>query len=139
MEKKIRDLMKTELVKLEADRSVAEAAQAMRDQDVGDVLVMSGNEVAGILTDRDVTVRCIAGGKDPKKTKCGDIASTDLAKLAPDDTIDNAISLMAKKAIRRVPVLQDGRPVGIVSLGDLAQERDERSVLGAISAATPNH
>jgi CBS domain-containing protein len=130
--------MTTTLSKLEAGRSVAEAAQRMRDQDVGDVLVTNEGKLLGILTDRDVVVRCVAAGADPKATPVEEVCSQALATLSPDDDVAIAVTLMAKKAIRRIPVVEDGVPRGIVSIGDLAAQRDERSALAAISAADPN-
>ena len=138
MGSKIREYMTTDVVKLEADRPVLEAARRMRDSDIGTVLVMRAGELSGILTDRDIVVRCVAEGADPNQTRLGDVCSPELATLSPDDDSDNAVRLMAKKAIRRVPVVENGAPVGVVSLGDLAVARDRDSALGGISAAPPN-
>jgi CBS domain-containing protein len=110
----------------------------MRDSDIGSLLVMKDGSLCGIVTDRDLVVRLLAEGKDPEQTSVGEICSGDVSKLSPDNSIENAVELMRKKAIRRIPVLEDGRPVGIVSLGDLAMEMDRRSVLGNVSAAEPN-
>jgi CBS domain-containing protein len=90
------------------------------------------------LTDRDVVVRAVAEGRDPKSIKVGEIVSEDVATVTPDEPVDKVVSLMREKAIRRVPVVDGGRPVGIVSLGDLAVERDSKSALADISAAEPN-
>jgi CBS domain-containing protein len=90
------------------------------------------------LTDRDVVVRAVAEGRDPKSIKVGEIVSEDVATVTPDEPVDKVVSLMREKAIRRVPVVDGGRPVGVVSLGDLAVERDSKSALADISAAEPN-
>lgn len=121
-----------------ADESVASAAQLMAEADVGAVIVTKDDEICGILTDRDIVVRCVAQGNDCGTTSVGSICSEHVARLSSKDTVDNAIALMAKKAIRRIPVVDDGRTVGILSLGDLAQNRDPKSALGSISAAPPN-
>lgn len=138
MGKQIRELMSTDLVKLDAGQPVAEAARRMRDENVGDVLVTRDGELEGILTDRDIVVRCIAENGDPSSMPVEQVCSAELATLAPEIDSDDAVSLMSKKAIRRIPVVENGEPVGIVSIGDLAEERDRRSALGAISAAPPN-
>jgi CBS domain-containing protein len=123
---------------IDADATVLAAAQMMAEGDFGSVIVTNGYGLCGILTDRDIVVRCIAKGGECAATSVGSICSEHLATLSPQDTVDNAIALMARKAIRRVPVVDEGRPVGILSLGDLAQNRDPRSALGGISSATPN-
>ena len=121
-----------------ATATIAEAAQFMRDGDVGDVLIERDGAVCGIVTDRDIVVRAIADGQDPRQTKVGDICSRELTTLSPTDSIDDAVRLMRDKALRRLPIMEEGKPVGIVSLGDLAQERDSNSALADISAAPPN-
>lgn len=119
--------------------SLVDAAKLMEQRDIGDVLVLEGDRLCGIVTDRDLTVRAIAQDKDPASTKLGEICSQEIASVSPGDSIDDAIATMRDRAIRRLPVVEDGRPVGIVSLGDLAEERDRRSVLGEISAAPSNN
>lgn len=138
MPESIRDVMTGAPRALDARATVQEAAQAMFDDDIGDVIVCGGDAICGIVTDRDITVRAVAPGKDPSSTKLGDICSKDLATLAPDDTVDDAVRLMRDKAIRRVPVVEDGKPVGIVSIGDLAIDLDRESALADISKAPAN-
>jgi CBS domain-containing protein len=123
---------------IESDSNVASAAQLMAEADVGAVVVTKADAIRGILTDRDIVVRCIAQGGDCGSTSVGSICSEQVAQLAPKDTVDKAIALMAEKAIRRVPVVDAGRIVGILSLGDLALHRDPDSALASISAAPPN-
>jgi CBS domain-containing protein len=137
MAKSIRDAMTTKPASLPATATVADAAQQMRDRDIGDVLVEEGGRLAGIVTDRDLVVRAIAEGRDVT-SKLGDIVSSDVVCITPTETPDDAIRLMRERALRRVPVVENGKPIGIVSLGDLAAERDPRSVLGEISSAPPN-
>lgn len=138
MGKQLREVMTTDLVTLDTEQPVTEAAKRMRDDDVGNVLVTRQGRLTGILTDRDIVVRCLAQGSDPARTPVGDVCSAELATLGPDDDADNAVRLMGKKAIRRIPVVEEGRPIGLVALGDLAQVRDRESALGGISAAKPN-
>ena len=134
----VRDVMTPNPVALQATSSLVEAALAMRDFDVGDVLVLDDGQICGIVTDRDIVVRGIAGGNYPATVKLGEICSRELTTLSPTDSVENAVSLMRQKAIRRLPVVEHGQPVGILSLGDLALEKDPHSALGNISAAPPN-
>lgn len=135
---KVREVMTTELVTLEPGEAVAKAAKRMRLSDVGDVLVARNGRLEGILTDRDIVVRCLAEDADPERTPVEAVCSSALATLSPDDDADDAVRLMGKKAIRRVPVVEDGRLVGVLSIGDLAQADGRESALQGISAAAPN-
>ena len=123
---------------LQSTATVAEAAQIMKDKDIGDVIVMQDGSICGIVTDRDIVVRGIASGGGPQ-TKLEEICSKDLISLPIDSKIGDAVKLMEEKALRRLPVVEDGKPVGIVSLGDLARVRDRDSALGQVSAAPPNN
>ncbi len=138
MPQSIRDVMTPSPRAMDARASVQEAAKAMLDDDIGDVIVCDGDTVCGIVTDRDITIRTVAHGKDPAATKLGEICSEDLTSLSLGDTVDDAVRLMREKAIRRIPVLDDGKPVGIVSIGDLAIDLDADSALADISKAPPN-
>ncbi|MDQ4040903.1 MAG: CBS domain-containing protein [Actinomycetota bacterium] len=119
--------------------TIAEAARAMRESDAGDVLVVDQGRLSGIVTDRDIAIRAVADGRDPNETPVSEVCTTDVHTLTPDQSVDDAIRLMREHNVRRIPVVQDGRPAGVVSLGDLAIERDERSALAEISAAPPDH
>jgi CBS domain-containing protein len=139
MAERIRDVMTTNPETLPESTTVREAAEAMRANDIGDVVVVDDNgQLSGILTDRDIVVRVVAEGRDPGATRIGDIASRDLTAVSPDDPVDRAVQLMRDKAIRRLPAVDKGKPVGIVSIGDLALDRDPGSALADISAAPPN-
>ena len=131
----IREVMTPMPVTLPPSASILEAAQVMRDEGIGDVLVVDGERLAGVVTDRDIVVRCLATVADPSRWTVGDAATEAVLTLPPDATIEEAVALMRDRAVRRVPVVEADRPVGIVSLGDLAQERDPRSALSEISAA----
>ena len=138
MAKAIRDLMTGNPVCLDASTSIREAARKMRDNDIGDVVVEKAGKLCGIVTDRDIVVRAIADGKDAETTNLGTICSSDIISLSPEQTDEDAVRLMREKAIRRLPVLENGKVIGIVSLGDLAVDKDPRSVLGQVSAAAGN-
>lgn len=138
MGRHIKDVMQTNPVTLSATSLVMEAARAMRDADVGDVIVTEHDQIYGIVTDRDLVVRALAEGADCATVKLGDICSRELAVLSPTDTVETAVELMREKAIRRLPVVENGSAVGVVSLGDLAMTQDPNSALSDISAAPPN-
>ena len=138
MAQQIRELMIQNPVSLPGTASVHEAARAMRDADIGDVIVIENNEVCSIVTDRDIVVRTVAEARDPATTTLADICSHSLLTVSPTDSVEEAVRLMRTHAIRRLPVVEGGQAVGIVSLGDLARERDPGSALGEISSAPPN-
>ena len=123
---------------VDVDDPVTEAARQMRDGDVGDVIVTRDGQVEGIVTDRDVAVRAVADGRDPQSTPVSEVCTSDVRSLEPSQSVDEAIQAMREHDIRRLPVVDGGRPVGIVSLGDLAVERDPDSALADISAASPD-
>ena len=121
-----------------ADDTVLQAAQVMRDSDIGDVVVVEDGQVTGIVTDRDIVVRAAAEGRDADSTTVGDIATTGIEAIEPEASVDAALRTMREHDIRRLPVVKNGRPVGIISLGDLAVEREPDSTLADISAAAPD-
>ena len=137
MSQTVRDVMTTDLVECNSSTSLADAARMMRDRDIGTVLVTAEGVLRGIVTDRDIVVRCLADAADPS-TPIGNACSEDLATASPDDSIDTAVELMRSKALRRLPVVDGDRTVGIVSLGDLARDREPQSALADISAAPAN-
>jgi CBS domain-containing protein len=139
MPQMIRDLMAKDVITLEADATVREAARLMRDKDTGSVIVTRSGQLKGILTDRDIAVRAVAEGRDPDEVTVGEISTDSVASVPPDATVDDAINVLREKKVRRVPVVDGDKPVGIISIGDLALERDENSALAEISAAAPNN
>jgi len=110
----------------------------MREADIGDVMVHDDGRVCGIVTDRDIVVRAVADHLAPDEVTIGEICSRELAALSPADSVDDAVRVMRDRALRRLPVMDGDRPVGIVSLGDLALVRDPGSALGTIRGAAPN-
>ena len=138
MAQSISEVMTPNPVTVQSDASIVDAARAMREADVGPVIVLHGGEVSGIVTDRDIAIRAVAEGRDPSSTTVGEIASRDLTTLSPNDSVDDAVRMMRERAVRRLPVVEGGQAVGIVSIGDLAIERDPDSALADISAAPPN-
>jgi CBS domain-containing protein len=137
---RVREAMTKNPAKLSRSATVAEAAQCMAERDIGAVLVEDASGVVGLVTDRDIVVRAIARGRDPEGTPLTEICSEPLMTVGPDEDVDRVIQIMQEKAVRRVPVVDAGhQAVGILSLGDLARDRDPRSALGQISSAPPNH
>lgn len=125
---KIRDVMTSNPRTIEPSTSVQEAAKLMRDQDVGPIPIVERGSVVGILTDRDIVLRVVAEGKDPSSTSAGEVASRDLVTVDPEQTLDEALRLMAKHQVRRLPVSEeDGKLVGIVAQADVALQADDRS------------
>ena len=139
MAQSIRDVMTANPRTLESSATAVDAARTMRDDDVGAVIVTDGDSICGIVTDRDITVRAIAEGQDPKQVTVGSLCTSDVITVTPDDSVQSAIRTMSDKAVRRLPVVDNGKPVGIVSLGDLAVDSDGEKALADISAAPPNN
>lgn len=139
MEKSIREVMTPNPAALTPSNSVITAAQAMRMGGFGAVVVVEDDDVRGILTDRDIVVRAVAEGKDPAATTIREVFTSEPATLTPDDSLDHAVEALRESHVRRLPVVEGGFVVGIVTIGDLAQARDENSALAAISAAEPNN
>jgi CBS domain-containing protein len=138
MPQTVGEVMTAKPLALQEGTTLAEAARAMRDHDVGDVVLLRDDQVTGIVTDRDIVVRGVAESMHPDEAVLAQVASKELVTVSPDTSVDEAVELMRQRAIRRLPVVEDGRPVGIVSLGDLAVEEDPDSALADISAADPN-
>ena len=138
MKQNIGEVMTPNPKALAQSATIMEAACAMRENDIGDVVVLDNGRLCGILTDRDIVVRALAAGCDPNRTSVGEICSRALVTLAPEDSTGQAVRVMREHAIRRLPIEDRGRVVGIVSLGDVAVDADRRSALADISAAPPN-
>lgn len=139
MASKLSDIMTPNPTTVRTSSTLVEAADAMRQQDIGDVLVVGDDGgLRGIVTDRDIVVRAIAEGRDPSSTRVEEVCSGDVTTCSPDSDVDEAVQLMRDNAIRRLPVVDGKRLVGVVAIGDLAIEEDPRSALADISAAPPN-
>jgi CBS domain-containing protein len=127
MAKSIRNAMTSNPCSIDAGKSVAYAAKMMRDEDVGIAPIVEGDRLVGVLTDRDIAVRVVAEGLDPERVKTFEVASRDVVTLDPDQDLDEALRLMARHQVRRLPVVEmDGRLVGVVAQADVAEEADER-------------
>ncbi|MCZ7427707.1 CBS domain-containing protein [Micromonospora sp. WMMA1949] len=133
------EFMTTRLVTMDGNDTLIAAAQEMRDSAIGDVVVTDGDDVVGIVTDRDIAVRGVAENMDPTATRLNQITSKDVVTVSQNDDAVAAADLMRTYAVRRLPVVDDGRLVGLISMGDLAVEREPQSVLADISADDPNN
>jgi len=140
MPQRISELMTKNPLSMDNTTHLQEVARAMRDNDIGDVVVTKPDgSLCGIVTDRDIVVRGVAEGLDATSATLEDVCSHQLVTVGPDDSVAAAVKAMEEHAIRRLPVTDNGSLVGIVSIGDLAVERDRESALGEISAAPPNN
>jgi CBS domain-containing protein len=136
----VSEVMTKNPLSLPETASLAQAAKAMRDSHIGVVLVNDADDkLAGLITDRDIVVRAIAEGDDPRHVPLSRVCSKVEYKLEPDASIDSAVKMMSEASIRRIPVVENDRCVGIISLGDLAVDRDPQSALGRISGAPSNN
>jgi CBS domain-containing protein len=124
---------------VDASATVTEVAKEMDEGDVGAILVKEADTLTGIVTDRDIVVRAVAQGRDPDEVRAGDVCTADPQTLSPDDELGNAVEQVTQSDIRRLPVVEDGKPVGILSLGDLAEQLDPESALADISKAPANN
>ena len=138
MTQSIQEVMARDPICMPTTANLVSAARAMRDAGIGDVFVEEDGELCGIVTDRDIVVRAVAEQRPPEKTTLKDDCSRDLRALSPSSSVEDALILMRDQALRRLPVLEDGHPVGVVSIGDLARERDPASALASISKAPQN-
>jgi CBS domain-containing protein len=117
----IKEVMTSEVRACEPNTTVVEAAKVMAQQDVGPVPIVEGRRLVGIVTDRDIVVRVVAEGRDPTSTTVDQIASRDLVTVSPDEDLDEALNLLARHQVRRLPVVEGDRLVGIVAQADIAR------------------
>ena len=129
MGKSIHEVMTQNPCAIDADQPVSYAAKMMKDEDVGLAPIVEGERLIGTLTDRDITVRVVAEGRDPQTVKVREVASTDVVTVDPQQNLDEALTLMARHQVRRLPVVEeDGRLVGVVAQADVADEAKPKKV-----------
>jgi CBS domain-containing protein len=138
MVQKVHEVMTSTPVTVSRQANLAEAARLMRDRDIGDLIVTDDGRLHGMITDRDIVVRAAAESRDMSATAVDEVCSHDVTELNVNDDADQAVMLMRARAVRRVPVTDGGTLVGVVSLGDMSIEREDRSPLADISVAQPN-
>ena len=126
MSKTVRDAMTSKPCTIDATKDVVYAAKMMKDENVGVAPIVEGDQLVGVLTDRDIAIKVVAEGKDPQATKVRDIASTNVVTVDPQQDLDEALRLMAKNQVRRLPVVEeDGKVVGILAQADVALAGDD--------------
>jgi CBS domain-containing protein len=125
MAKSVRDAMTEDPRSIGASASVVEAARLMRDEHIGSLPITDDEQLVGMITDRDITTRVVAEAADPGMTSVGDVCSRDLISVDPDKDLEDALELMARHQVRRLPVVENGRLVGIVAQADIALREDE--------------
>ena len=142
---RIRDVMSAPPLVLEKTASVLDAAKAMAEANTGSVLVVDRDEaLCGLVTDRDIVTRAVATARKLSATMLAEMCTEEVASVSPSDTVMDALDLMRAHAVRRLPVVRDGKPVGIVSLGDVAAAsagvvaEKLQTTIAAISEASPN-
>ncbi len=133
MQETVKDVMTKEIVAVLPQDSVIEVAVLMYENDIGSVPVISDNQLQGIITDRDIVIRCIAKGKSADKTKVSDVMTTGVSFLTPEQSVHDAVSMMAAEKVRRLPVVKNGNIDGIVSLADIARLHSGPEIANAIS------
>lgn len=120
---KVRDVMTGKVDWVSLDAPAVEIAQLMKRRDVGSIPVCDAGDVKGIITDRDIVLKAVAVGKSMEGCVAKDIMNSDLVTVTPDQDVHEAADLMAEYQIRRLPVVEQGKLLGMVALGDLAVER----------------
>ena len=135
MAKQVRDAMTEDPRSIGASEPVVDAARLMREQHVGSLPVTENDKLVGVITDRDIMTRVVAEAADLKLISVGDVYSRDLISVEPDQDLDEALGLMARHQVRRLPVIENGRLVGMVAQADIALKDNERTgeLVGAIS------
>jgi CBS domain-containing protein len=121
----VREIMTPNPRTVSPEQSVVEAARIMRDEDVGSLPVVEDDRLVAVVTDRDIVVRVIAEGRDPSSTSVGQIESRDVVAVTPDQDLDQALAEMARHQVRRLPVVEGDRLVGVVAQADVARKADE--------------
>jgi CBS domain-containing protein len=127
MAKSVRDTMTENPRSIKASTSVVEAARLIREDHIGSLPITDDEQLVGMITDRDITTRVVAEATDPMKISVGDIYSRDLITVEPDKDLDEALELMARHQVRRLPVVENGKLVGIVAQADIALRENEKT------------
>jgi CBS domain-containing protein len=126
MGKRVKEVMSSNPCAIDADKPVSYAAKMMKDENVGLAPIVEGDRLVGTLTDRDIVTRVVADGKDPSSVTAREAASSQLATVEPEQDLDEALKMMASKQVRRLPVVEDGRLVGVLAQADVARQADDK-------------
>ena len=126
---KVREVMTDRPRCVTMETPISEVAQLMESEDIGSLPVLEGDQLAGMITDRDIVVRAIAQGKDPRGMPVREVASRELVTVYADDDLSNALKKMASQQVRRLPVVdEENRLVGVLAQADVALEVKEKAV-----------
>lgn len=134
MAESVRDAMSEDPRSIGASAAVVEAARLMREADIGSLPITDDENLVGVITDRDITMRVVAEAADPQRTAVGDVCSRDVISVAPESDLEEALQLMARHQVRRLPVVEDGRLVGIVAQADIALRENETKTGALVEA-----
>jgi CBS domain-containing protein len=134
MAESVRDAMSEDPRSIGASAAVVEAARLMREADIGSLPITDDENLVGMITDRDITMRVVAEAADPQRTPVGDVCSRDLISVAPESDLEEALQLMARHQVRRLPVVENGRLVGIVAQADIALRENETKTGALVEA-----
>jgi CBS domain-containing protein len=139
MKRTVSEVMTKTVVALPDETNLVDAARAMREKEIGNVIVTRQGVLTGLATDRDIVIRGVAEGLDPRATRLSEVVTGPPVAIVEDAPIADAVALMGEKAVRRLVVTdRQGNLTGVVSIGDLAAEKDPHSALGVISSAPAN-
>lgn len=140
MKETVKDIMTKNIVAVLPSDTAEDAAKLMSNHDIGSVPVVSGGELKGLLTDRDIITRCVSKGKPTNSTKVSELMTTDVAFVTPEHSIHDAISMMAAERVRRLPVIKGGFVDGMVSLADIARIHSGPEIASALTEISePNN
>ena len=140
MAQQIQEVMSKQLHTVRKDATLRDVARIMQNQKIGNVIVTNPDgTMCGVVTDRDLVVRGMAAQRDADKTRVADVCTDAVVKLPPTASIDEAVNLMRQHSVRRIPVVTNGKAVGVVTIGDLARAKDPNSALAQISSSPPNN
>lgn len=136
---KVRDIMSTSVVSLTPEDTVTKAASIMKEQDIGSIPVCQGNNVVGIITDRDITLRSVASGVNSSSQSVKEVMSPNPVLGSPDMSLDEASRIMSQQQIRRLPIVENQHLVGVVALGDLATQPQSDEEAGHALTSISQH
>ena len=132
----VREIMTTNVTKATPENTLVDIAVTMRDENIGAVPVVEDGQLLGIVTDRDIVVRGIADGREPSDTRVEEVLSEEVESVSPDTDVTDAADLMASRQIRRLPVVDDGQLIGMISLGDIAVKHEESTAAYALEGVS---
>ena len=137
--REVREVMTAAPETIDLDAAIRDAAKLMSRSDIGNVIVEEGGLIRGIVTDRDIAIRVVAEGGDPATTTVSQIMTPFPATIPPTASVHEAVQLMREHDVRRLPVVEAGRPIGVVALADLSSSPEAQALLADLSVAPPNN